>query len=56
MRVPRLLQTSFIIATTAFAAACDRTTSAAVTKDAAPQAIVVAKVESRELRDRKSVV
>ena len=42
MRVPRPLQTSFIIAATAFLAACDRTTSAAVTKDAAPQAIVVA--------------
>ena len=56
MRVPRLLQTSFIIAATAFAAACDRTTSAAVTKDAAPQAIVVAKVESHELRRAIDVV
>ena len=56
MRVPRLLQTSFIIAATASAAACDRTTSAAVTKDAAPQAIVVAKVESHELRRAIDVV
>ena len=56
MRVPRLLQTSFIIAAAAFAAACDRTTSAAVTKDAAPQAIVVAKVESHELRRAIDVV
>ena len=56
MRVPRLLQTSFIIAATASAAACDRTTSAAVTKDAAPQAIVVANVESHELRRAIDVV
>ena len=56
MRVPRLLQTSFIIAAAAFTAACDRTTSAAVTKDAAPQAIVVAKVESHELRRAIDVV
>jgi RND family efflux transporter MFP subunit len=56
MRVPWLLQTSFIMAVTVSAAACDRTTSAAVTNDAAPQAIVVAKVESHELRRAIDVV
>jgi RND family efflux transporter MFP subunit len=56
MRVPRLLPTSLVIASAAFAAGCDRATSAAVTKDAAPQAIVVAKVESHELRRSIEVV
>ena len=56
MRVRRLLHTSFIIASAAIAAGCDRTTSAAVTVDAAPQAIVVAKVESHELRRTIDVV
>lgn len=55
MRVPWLLQTSFIVAAAA-AAACDRATSAAVTTDAAPLAIVVAKVESHELRRAIDVV
>ena len=56
MRVPWLVHTSFIIAATAFAAGCGRTASAAVTKDAAPQAIVVAKVESHEVRRTIDVV
>ena len=41
---------------TAFAAACGRPTSAAVTADAAPQAIVVANVETHELRRAIDVV
>ncbi len=56
MRVPWLLHTSVIIASTAFAAACDRATSAAVTTDAAPQAIVVANVGTHELRRTIDVV
>jgi RND family efflux transporter MFP subunit len=56
MRVPARLSTSFIIASMALAAACDRPTSAAVTTDAAPQAIVVAKVDTHELRRAIDVV
>jgi len=56
MRVRGLLYTGFIIVSTAVAAGCDRTTSAAVTKEAPPQAIVVAKVESHELRRAIDVV
>jgi RND family efflux transporter MFP subunit len=56
MRVPWFLHVSVVAAAAAGAAACDRTTSAAVTKDAAPQAIVVAKVESHELRRAIDVV
>lgn len=56
MRVRGLLHASVIIGFTALAAACDRTTSAAITADAAPQAIVVAKVESHELRRSIDVV
>jgi multidrug efflux pump subunit AcrA (membrane-fusion protein) len=55
MRVRWLFHSSVVVCA-AFAAACDRTTSAAVTKDAAPQAIVVAKVESHELRRSIDVV
>jgi RND family efflux transporter MFP subunit len=56
MRVPGLVCTAAIIASTACATACGGTSSAAVTKDAAPQAIVVAKVESHELRRAIDVV
>lgn len=49
MRVSRLLQTSVVLACAPFAAACGRATSAA-TKEAAPLAIVVAKVEAHDLR------
>jgi RND family efflux transporter MFP subunit len=55
MRVSWLFRASVIIAVTAFAAACDRST-AAVAADAAPQAVVVAKVESHELRRSIDVV
>jgi RND family efflux transporter MFP subunit len=50
------LYTAFIVTSTPFAAGCDRATSAAVTKEAAPQAIVVAKVETHELRRAIDVV
>ena len=56
MRVPRLWHASLIITSTAFVAACDGTTSAGVTTDAAPQAIVVANVETHELRRAIDVV
>jgi RND family efflux transporter MFP subunit len=56
MRVPGLLYTASLIASTAFAASCGGTSSAAVAKDAAPHAIVVAKVESHELRRAIDVV
>jgi RND family efflux transporter MFP subunit len=56
MRVPGLLRAALTVAPAAFAAACGGTSSAAVTKDAAPQAIVVGKVESHELRRSIDVV
>jgi len=56
MRVPGLLYAAAAIASTALATACGGTSSAAVAKDAAPQAIVVAKVESHELRRAIDVV
>jgi RND family efflux transporter MFP subunit len=56
MRVFGLLYTAVVVASTAFAAACGGTSSAAVAKDAAPQAIVVAKVEAHELRRAIDVV
>jgi membrane fusion protein (multidrug efflux system) len=55
MRVPWLLRVS-VIAAAALAAACDRTTSAAVPTDAPPQAVVVANVETHELRRSIDVV
>jgi len=45
-----------IVASAGFASACGGPTSAAVTKDAAPVAIVVTKVESNELRRSIDVV
>jgi membrane fusion protein, multidrug efflux system len=56
MRVSGVFRASVIVASSAFAAACDRSTSAAVAADAAPQAVVVAKVESHELRRSIDVV
>ena len=56
MRVPGLLQVSVIIAFTASAAACDRSTSAAVAADVAPQAIAVATVEKHDVRRAIDVV
>jgi RND family efflux transporter MFP subunit len=56
MRVPGLLRAALAVAPAAFAAACGGTSSAAVTKDTAPQAIVVGKVESHELRRSIDVV
>jgi RND family efflux transporter MFP subunit len=56
MRVSGLLYASVIIAFTAFAAACDRATSAAVTADATPLSITVANVEAQELRRSIDVV
>jgi multidrug efflux pump subunit AcrA (membrane-fusion protein) len=56
MRVSGLLYTAVVVASTGSAAACGGTSSAAVAKDAAPQAIVVAKVESHELRRTIDVV
>jgi multidrug efflux pump subunit AcrA (membrane-fusion protein) len=56
MRVSRLLCTAVAIGSTAFAGGCGRTSSAAATKEAAPHAIVVAKVESHELRRAIDVV
>jgi multidrug efflux pump subunit AcrA (membrane-fusion protein) len=50
------LHASVIIACTAFASACDRTTSAAVSKDPAPQPIVVATVETHDIRRAIDVV
>jgi RND family efflux transporter MFP subunit len=50
------LRAALTVASAAFAAACGGTSSAAVTKDAAPQAIVVGKVESHELRRSIDVV
>lgn len=50
MRVSRLLQTSVVIALAPWAGACGRASSAAATKDAPPLAIVVAQVESHDLR------
>jgi len=55
MRVPWLLRVS-VIAAAALAAACDRTTSAAVPTDAPPQAVVVVNVETHELRRSIDVV
>ena len=55
MRVPWLLRVS-VVAAAALAAACDRTTSAAVPTDAPPQAVVVANVETHELRRSIDVV
>ncbi len=55
MRVSRLLQTSVVLACAPFAAACGRATSAA-TKEAAPLAIVVAKVEAHDLRRSIDVI
>ena len=56
MRVSRLLGASVVVSSLAFTAACDRSTSAALAKDAAPQPIVVAKVETHELRRAIDVV
>ncbi len=56
MKVSGLFYTAVVVASATFTAACDRPTSAAATKDAAPQAIVVAKVESHELRRSIDVV
>ena len=56
MRVSLLFRVAVVVASSAFAAACDRSTSAAVAADAAPQAVVVAKVESHELRRSIDVV
>jgi len=55
MRVPWLLRVS-VLAAAALAAACDRTTSAAVPTDAPPQAVVVVNVETHELRRSIDVV
>jgi len=55
MRVPWLLRVS-VLAAAALAAGCDRTTSAAVPADAPPQAVVVANVETHELRRSIDVV
>ncbi len=56
MRVPRLFHAAAVLVSTALAAACGGTSSAAVTKDATPQKIVVTKVESQELRRSIDVV
>jgi RND family efflux transporter MFP subunit len=56
MRVPGLLYAAAAIASTTVATGCGGTSSAAVAKDVAPQAIVVAKVESHELRRAIDVV
>jgi RND family efflux transporter MFP subunit len=60
MRVPRLVPRAsvlaFVVAPVLVSAACDRTTSASATKDAAPQPVVVARVESHELRRAIDVV
>jgi RND family efflux transporter MFP subunit len=50
MRGTWLLQASVVVATAALAAGCDRTASAEMKAEAAPQAIVAASVESHELR------
>jgi len=55
MRVAWLLRV-LVLAAAALAAACDRTTSAAVPMDAPPQAVVVANVETHELRRSIDVV
>jgi RND family efflux transporter MFP subunit len=56
MSVPGLLCAAAVVASTAFTAACGGTSSAAVTKDAAPAAIAVAKVATHELRRSIDVV
>jgi len=56
MRFSWFLGASAVVSALAFTAACDRSTSAAVNKDAAPQAIVVGRVETHDLRRAIDVV
>lgn len=56
MRVSGLVYTAVVVAAATGTAACGRTSSAAVAKDAAPQAVVVATVEAHELRRSIDVV